>query len=454
MSSSSTTLTSVLSALGGSSGIDVSSAVDAVLYADRAPERTWQAEQTTLASQTTAINQLNTDASTLSDQLSALQDVGSVLNAVSVTSSSSNVVTASAADGTAIGNHTVVVNSLATTGSWYSQEEASSSTQLASGSFKITSGGTTTTIQIGSGNDTLNELASSINSQSLGVTASVVTDSNGARLSLVANSSGSAADFSVSQTSGLSFTQAKAGADASLTVDGVPISSASNTVTGALSGITLNLQSASPNETVNLTLAPDATDTSSAVTSFVSAYNALIGNISTDIAYNTTTSTAGPLQADSTAQSFYSDLLSSTNYNSGSSTLNTLTSLGITTNSDGTLSFDPGTLSTALASNPSAVASFFQGGASGDGFATSLTNTLNTYTDASNGAFTVDLSSISAENEDLSQQIDTLETYLSSQQTILTTEYNNADIAIQQLPQEIKNTDALLGMNQNSNSNN
>jgi flagellar hook-associated protein 2 len=347
----------------------------------------------------------------------------------------------------------VVVNSLATTASWYSQEEASGSTQLTDGtSFAITTGGTTTTINIGSGNDTLNELASSINNQSLGVTASVVTDSNGARLSLVANSSGSASNFTVSG-SGLSFTQAQTGADASLKVDGVPITSASNTVTGAIAGVTLNLQSVPSNgETVNLTLSPDTTDITTAITNFVSAYNTLIGDVSSDIAYNSATSTAGVLQADSTAQSFYSDLLSATNYNSGSSISNTLESLGISTNSNGTLSLDAGTLSNALRSNPAAVSSFFEG-AAGSGFSESLTNTLNTYTDPSNGAFTVDLSSISAENQDLSQQTATLETYISSQQTILTTEYNNADIAIQQLPEQIKNTDALLGLNQNSNSN-
>ena len=42
------------------------------------------------------------------------------------------------------------------------------------------------------------------------------------------------------------FTQATAGANASLTVDGVPISSASNTVTGAISGVTLTLLGAAP----------------------------------------------------------------------------------------------------------------------------------------------------------------------------------------------------------------
>ena len=385
--------------------------------------------------------------------MSALQGIGSVLTSVSVSSSDSSVLTASAADGTAVGNHTVIVNSLATTGSWYSQEEASSSTALPSGSLTITSGGNANTIQIGSGTDTLNELVSAINSQSLGVTASVVTDSNGSRLSLVANSSGSVADFSVS-SSGLSFTQSQVGKNASLTVDGIPnISSASNTVTGVLNGITLNLQNAASGETVNLTLSPDTTDITSAVTNFVSAYNALIGNVNTDIAYNATTSTAGPLESDSTAQSFYSDLLSSTNYNSGSSVSNTLTSLGITSNADGTLSLNTGTLSNALQSNPSAVASFFDG-TSSNGFAASLTNTLNTYTDPTSGAFTVDLSSISAENQELNEETTTLETYLSSQQTILTTEYNNADIAIQQLPQQIKNTDALLGLDQSSSNSN
>jgi flagellar hook-associated protein 2 len=72
------------------------------------------------------------------------------------------------------------------------------------------------------------------------------------------------------------------------------------------------------------------------------------------------------------------------------------------------------------------------------------------YTDPSEGAFTVDLQSISAENQDLTDQTNQLETYLTAQQTILTTKYNNADIAIQQLPQEIKQIQALLNPNSSS----
>jgi flagellar hook-associated protein 2 len=450
MSTTSSTLSSVLSALGGSTGIDVTGAVNAILTADRAPEVGWQAQQATLASQTSAINTLEGYASTLSDQLSTLQDAAGVLSTVASSSSNTGIVTATAADGTPSSNHLIVVNNLAKTGSWYSAAEPSSSTALAAGSFNITSGGTTTTIQVGSGVNTLDQLAASINSQSLGVTANVITDSTGARLSLVAQSSGSAADFSISGATGLTFQQAAAGANASLTVDGVPISSASNTVSGAISGVTLNLQSASPGTEVSLSLAPDSNSITSAVNNFVLAYNQLIQGVNSQFSYNSASNTAGPLQADSTVQALQSALLDSTNYSSGSSTLNTLDSLGISTNADGTLSLNTTTLANAVQTNSTAVSSFFQGTLN-NGFAASLNSTLTTYTDPSQGAFTIDLKSISSENQDLTDQTNTLELYITSQQSILTAKYNAADIAIQQLPQKIKQLQALLDPNSSSN---
>jgi flagellar hook-associated protein 2 len=450
MSTTSSTLTSVLSALGGSTGIDVTSAVNAILAADRAPETGWQAQQAALASQTSAINTLEGYSSTLSDQLSALQDAAGVLGTVAAASSNSGVVTASAVSGTPASNHLIVVNNLASTGSWYSAAEPSSSTALAAGSFNITSGGTTTTITVGSGVNTLDQLAASINSQSLGVTANVITDSSGARLSLVAQSSGSAADFSISGATGLTFQQAAAGTNASLTVDGVPISSASNTVSGAIAGVTLNLQSASPGTEVQVSLAPDTSSITSAVNNFVLAYNQLIQGVNSQFSYNSSSQTAGPLQSDSTVQALQSALLDSTNYNTGGSTLNTLASLGISTNADGTLSLNTTTLGNAIQSNSTAVASFFQGTLN-NGFAASLNATLNTYTDPSQGAFTIDLKSIASENQDLTNETNTLELYVTSQQSILTAKYNAADIAIQQLPQKIKQLQALLDPNSSNN---
>ena len=447
------TLSSVLSALGGSSGIDVTTAVNDILYADRAPERAWQTEQTTLASQTSAITQLGNEASSLSDALSALQSSTGVLSAATATSSDSDVVTATAANGTTGGNHTVVVNSLATTSAWYSDAQASSSAPLPDGSFDLTVGGTTTSINVGSnsGVDSLDALATAINQQSLGVTASIVTDSSGARLSLVSTTSGSTGDFSISNDSTVGFTRANTGADASLTVDGVPVSSATNTVTGALSGITLNLQSSSPNTAVTVSVGSDTTSISSAIDSFVSSYNTLIADVNSQFTYNASTNTVGTLQGDSTIQGLQSQLLNSTNYNTGGSSLATLTALGITTNSDGTLSINSETLDNAIQTNSGAVASFFQG-TNSNGFASSLNTSLNAYTDSTDGAFTVDLASIASENTDLTDETNTLELYVSSQQTLLTASYNTADIAIQQLPQQIKQIDALLNPDSNNSS--
>lgn len=451
--STSSTLSSVLSALGGTTGIDVTSAVDAILYADRAPERAWQAQQATLASQTSALNQLQSEASALSDTLGSLQSSAGVISAATATSTNPGVVTATAADGTVASTHQIVVNSLASSGSWYSAAESSSSAALPSGSFDIITGTGTTTISVGgtSGVDTLDQLAASINSNSLGLTASIVTDSSGARLSLVSTSSGSAGDFSVGNDSTLSFTRANTGTNAALTIDGVPVSSATNTVSGALSGVTLNLQSASAGTPITLNVAPDTTSIVSGIASFVSAYNTLIKDANSQLKYDSNTNTAGVLQADSAVQSLQSQLLTITNYNTGGSSFGTLSALGITTQSDGTLSLNSTTLNSAIQTNNAAVAGFFQGAGS-QGFVATVNTVLDTFTNPTQGAFTIDLQSIASENQDLANQTNSLELYLVSQQSILTAQYNAADIAIQQLPQKLKQIQALLNPNQSSSS--
>lgn len=449
MSSTSTTLTSVLSALGGSTGIDVTSAVNTILYAKRAPERAWQAQQSTLTDQTTALNQISDKSSALIDALNALQSTNGAFSSSSATSSNTSVLTATAAPGTLASNHIVVVNNLASTGSWYSDAEASSSATLPTGSFNITVGGTTTTISAGSGVITLDQLAASINSQALGVTANVVTDSNGARLSLVSTTPGTAGDFSVTNSSTLRFTRANVGKDASLTVDGVPISSATNTVSGALNGVTLNLNGAAPASEVAVSVSADASSIAKAVSTFVAAYNTLIADVNSQFKYDKTTQKGGVLQTDSAVQSLQTALLNSTNFSIGSGTYQSLTSLGITTSTDGTLSLNTATLNSAIQRNSGAVNTFFQGTAL-NGFAASLTGALATFTDPTQGAFTVDLQSLSTEYNDLTNQTNQLEIYLSAQQTLLTAQYNAADIAIQQLPQKLKQIQALLNPNSSS----
>ncbi|MGA3193546.1 MAG: hypothetical protein ABSD39_00960 [Terriglobales bacterium] len=88
--------------------------------------------------------------------------------------------------------------------------------------------------------------------------------------------------------------------------------------------------------------------------------------------------------------------------------------------------------------------SFLQGTAS-NGFAANLNTQLNTLVDPVSGAFTVDLQSNTAENTDLQNQINDFQSFLSDRTTYLTNEYNQADIALQQLPNLESQINAELG---------
>ena len=452
-SSSSTSpvdLTSILQAAMGaySPGINVTSAVNASITAAQAPEQAWQNQQAVLQNQASAINQLQTDATNLDNDIQALNSLTGPLSARTVTSSNSNVLTATAASGTLAGNHVLVVNSLATTASWTSGTFASSSTALPAGSFTITNGSGASTTITTTGTQTLSDVAQQINSAGLGLSANVVTDTNGSRLAIYANSSGSASNFTVSGSAGFGFAQAATGANASLTVDGINISSASNTVTGAIPGVTLNLLSTSASQ-VSLGVAPDTTQAAQAINQFVSDYNTAITALNAQFTFNPSTNSEGPLASDSTVFNLQNDLLSALSYtyspSSGTTTIPNLSSLGITVNNDGTLSVDSAALNNTLNNNYSDVQSFFQG-SSLNGFANMLDQQLTSFIAPGTGAFTLDLQSLSSENTTLQTDINNFQTnYIQPLQAQLQSEYSKAEILLQQLPMEMQQINTELG---------
>src|SRR6202012_4485571 len=97
-SSSTINLSQILeAALGASSpGIDVNSAVSAAVTAAEAPEQTWESQQAVLQNQTTALNQLQTDATNLDNDMLSLNNLTGPLSATTVTSSNSSIATATA----------------------------------------------------------------------------------------------------------------------------------------------------------------------------------------------------------------------------------------------------------------------------------------------------------------------------------------------------------------------
>jgi len=424
------------SGLGIGQGIDVSSTVAQLIAGLRGPEQVWQTQQQLLQTQSSALTQLNNEVSALASAINNLSDISGSINARSVTSSDTGLVTASATSTTPTGTHTVVVNSLATTASYYSNPVANSSTPLATGTFTVQVGsGTPATVTIDNTNNTMDGLAAAINNLNIGVSASVVNDANGARLTIVSNAPGAANDLTVTnEAGGLTFTKGSSGTNASLTVDGVPISSPNNVVTGVVPGLALTLVGADPDTQVQIGVTPDANSVQQAVTDFVTAYNTVIQDLNSQSTYNTTTKSAGPLASDSAASIVQSELMGAMTY-SGTSTngFNTLTSLGITMNDDGTLSVDSSALSNAVSTNYAAVQNFFHNSA-GTGFADTLQTQLSALTDPTQGAFNVDIQGINNEVQSFQDQINNFEVYIANEQTMLTQQYTQVDLALQQLP--------------------
>lgn len=460
-SSSSIDLSSILQAALGAStpGIDVTSAVNAAITAAEAPEQAWLSQESTLQSQISALTQIQTDATNLDNDIQSLNSVTGPLSSRTVSSSNSSVVSATAASGSTLGNHVVEVGKLATTDSWTSATFASGSTVLPAGTITITPSGTGSpvTITADGSTTTLSDVANQINGDNLGVTASVVTDATGSRLAIVSNTTGSAANFTVSSSnpSAFGFSEAVAGANASLTVDGISISSASNTVTGAIPGLTLNLFSADPGVQVSLGVTQNTSAATSAINQFVSDYNAAIQDMNSQFTFSTSTNSEGVLSSDTVVRNLQSALMQALDYtytpSSGTTTMPNLSSMGISVNDDGTLSVDSATLSSALQNNFSDVQSFFQG-SSFNGFANNLDSQLTSFLAPGNGAFTVDLQSMNSEITDLQTDISNFQTnYIAPLQTQLQSEYSQAEIELQQLPTLKQQINTELGYNNSSN---
>jgi flagellar hook-associated protein 2 len=416
-------------------GINVQEFVQYAVSAQQAQITALQTEQTALGTQTGELSTISTDLSNLDSAVEALNDPLGALSAVVATSSNSSVVSATASSTAASGSHTITVTNLATTSSYYTNELSSSSSTISPGSFQIQVGSNSpVTITVNSSDNTLSQLASTINSQNAGVTASVIQDANGYRLALVSNSSGAQGDIKVSSnTTGLSFTKAVTGTNASLTVDGIPISSASNTVSNVISGVTLNLGSALPDTPVTVNVSPDTSQATTAINNFVSAWNTAIKEINNQFTVGSDGTASGPLEADDTLQQAQSMLLSAISYSiSGNNGIVNLASIGVNMNDDGTLTVDNGTLNAALSSNYSAVQNLMQNATTG--FAQNLDSAIQAINAPGTGILSIDSQSITNNSNDLTQQINDLQAALATQEATLTTTYSQVNDTLEELP--------------------
>jgi flagellar hook-associated protein 2 len=435
-------------------GIDVAATVQQLVTAARTPEQPWLNQQQQIQQQEGVVNQINSALSTLLSNVNDLKDVGGALQAVSVTSGNTSIVTATATAGASFGTHVVVVNNLASTASYYSAAANLKTTDsLGAGSFDLTIGGNTQTIQLN--NQNLDQLAQSINGLDLGVTASVITDSVGAHLVIVADNSGLASNFTIDGTNavGLGLTLGSAGADASATIDGVPVHSANNTISGAIPGVTLQLQSKAVGQEVRIQTQANTQAATQAVTYFVNAYNNIIQGLNAQFTVTQSSGSANstnPLESDTTVRVVQEQLLNFMTQEFGSnSDFSTLASVGISMNDDGTLTLDSTQLADAINTHYSSFLDFFQGTT---GFATSFSTKLSKLTDPIKGAFYVDLQGMQSTYSSLQDRIDSYELYIANQQQVWLQQYTQLNVALLQWPFQQQLMDTMFGTNSNSNS--
>jgi flagellar hook-associated protein 2 len=441
VSTSSANLSSILSSVnnafsGKTNGIDVQTVVAELMQVQRQPETQMQQQQSDISQQISLLSAISSDLQALYAAANTLRDVTSGLNAKTATSSRSEVVTATADTSAAVGNHIVTVTNLATVSSSYS-DVVPSTTQLGGAEINVAYGdpnhpSSADKIVIPAADNSLQLVASYINSSSYGVTANVVTDAQGSRLVLVSKTSGGAGNLTVTSPA-LNFTQGTAGVDAQATVDGVPIDSSTNTITTALPGVTLDLASGAPNTPVAITVAADTGQATQTINSFVSAYNTVVNDINSQFAVNASAQ-EGPLAGNSGLRSLQNQLLSAVSYAvTGTGRYVNLQSLGLEMQDNGTLQVNSKVFNDALNNHYQDVQNFFQSLAP-QGFGNFFGNQMMQMTDVTEGPIALAVTGLQNTNQSLTNDINQFEARMTSLQQELTRQYSALNATLEQYP--------------------
>jgi flagellar hook-associated protein 2 len=442
-----TAANSVITSTGVGSGLDINAIVSELTTAFGAAQTTQLSNQaTSLNAQVSAFGTFSSALDTLQATLSTLEDP-SQLAGFDATVGSTAVASATAATTAQAGQYSLAVQNLATAANLTSAPVVGSATSVGTGTLTIAVGGQAAAITIDSSNDTLAGIAAAINSapDNPGVSASIITAADGSRLVLAGTNTGTANSVTVTQSGGdgglsalvydpaagiTKLTQTQAAADANFSINGYAATSASNVVTGALSGVTLNLlQTTTVGSPTTLTISPDTAAAQTSIGTFVTALNGVLTSIQTLTGYNATTQTAGTLQGNATLQSFQNQLenILDTVTSGNSSGVTSLAALGLTADANtGTLDTNSTTLSNALSSSLSSVGKLLGGT---NGIATQINNLINEYT-GPGGLLTTVNQSLTTGLQNVTTQQTALTAELATYSATLTSQYNAMDAAV------------------------
>lgn len=407
-----------IQSLGVGSGIDANSIVTQLMAVERRPLSQLQKNASSVQTQISVYGNVKSRLDTLQTALDKVK-LSSNWSPATVSDSGGTAVSASVSGTPSTGDVTVSVSRLAQTQSVASSPFASATATVGLGTLKIElgqwsagfagftprAGNASIEVKIETAADsTLDKIRDAINAKVTeakaaklanpalpdvpDVTASIVTDVSGSRLVMQSNATGEANGFQVTQGSGtpamtgdfskLLFAPstppppatgqiARAAANLEASVNGVPVSLASNTMTDVVQGLSIEAKAVTTTEQ-KLTVGRDGEALKKNINEFITAYNDVVTYTSQQTAYNATTKQGGPLQGDRTALALLSQLRqmatnatsASTAFSGTAGQASRLADVGITLQRDGTLKADSSKLDKAMTNLPELTKLFTQ----------------------------------------------------------------------------------------------
>ncbi|ROM81218.1 MULTISPECIES: flagellar filament capping protein FliD [Pseudomonas] len=368
----------ILPGLGLGSGLDTTAIVKALVDSDKAAKQGQITRATTTT--TNSISGVGTLKSLLAAFNTAMKDLSSTttpqFSGFAATSSSPGVLTATASNSAVNGTYAIKVTNLATASKVTSAAFAGGTTSaIPSGTMTISQKGVNYNLNVPDGS-TLQSVRDAINADSslkaAGVSANIITDSFGSRLVLGSTTTGAGSDISVSGIAGLEIdgtnvvgagtdplTATSAGAigalamDANFTVDGMKLTSQSNTVSTAISGLTLNLLGVADGGTSTVTVAPNNDGLKASIQKFVDAYNAIANSVTAltkpSLDDDGKLTVSAKLTGDALPRSLLAAIRTPLSETGAGDKLTSLAQLGITTDQKtGALNFDSVKFTTAM----------------------------------------------------------------------------------------------------------
>jgi flagellar hook-associated protein 2 len=461
---------------GLGSGLNISSIVTALVNADKSAKQNQIDRQT--ATNTAQISGIGSLKSVLANFQTAMKNLSSTTNpqflGFTATSGDAKVLTATASNTAVNGTYVVKVSNLATSSKVATAAFAGgASTSIPEGTLNITQNGTSVPVTIPAG-ATLQSVRDAINTQqgANGFSANIVTDSFGSRLVMGSSATGAGSDITLSGITGLEITAGQkmgatptdtsAGAigefavDANFTVDGLALTSKTNTVDKAVSGLTLNLV-AGGDATTTVTVGPNGDGLKKAIQSFVDAYNQVVTSVNSltkpTLDKDGNPTVAAALTGDPLSRSVLASIREPLVTTGAGDKLTVLSQLGITTNQKtGALDFDSTKFSKAMDTQKlgGEVQKLFLGdptatGAAAKGLLTRMNEAIQPYTvTGKEGILDSRSTNLAKTKSNLAEQQAALDRRVETLTAVLTKKYNDMDSLVGKLKATASNITSMF----------